>query len=303
MTDRKFVELIFEPDPKSLAAYKLKQGYQSLTKNPQQLFALFIDVDLSTKFFSAFGVYGKTLALLLRDFPKYSTSKHSTPKSKPRLTIGKDDPSLRVPQENLGAFLFSLLANDFPDAASQQAVASIIMAVIHLSKPGGTLGLIGEKLGESPWILNRLIGRGNMAKLSLSQSTLFSSLTSNSTTLDSWARIVANNHTGHCPRHTKKSQGIQDWERMKQFLQSFPCETCPLIVDVDKLPAPRHTNDNLDGMNFGKMAFSSLLGHHLGPWKVVISERALRVLKEAAHSGTYILSRHKSIALTVRGST
>lgn len=297
MTDRKFVELIFEPDSKTIAAYKLKQGYQSLTKNPQQLFALFVDVDLSTKFFSAFGLYGKTLAMLLRDLPKTPT-----PKSKLRPTFGKDDPNLPVPEENMGAFLFSLLANDFPDAASQQAVGSIIMAVINLSKPGGTLGLIGEKLGESPLILNRLIGRGHISKLCLGQPTLFSSLTSNSTTLDSWARIVANNHAGYCSHHTKRSKDIQHWQKMKQFLQSFPCRACPEILDVIKLPVPRHTNNNPDGMNFGEMAFSSLLKYHLGPWKVVISEQALRVLKEAAHSGTYILSRHKSITLTVRGS-
>lgn len=296
MTDRKFVELIFEPDPKTIAAYKLKQGYQSLTKNPQQLFSLFIDVDLSTKFFSAFGLYGKTLAMLLRDFPKTPT-----PKSKLRPTFGKDDPNLPVPEENMGAFLFSLLVNDFPDAASQQAVGSIIMAVINLSKPGGTLGLIGEKLGESPLILNRLIGRGHISKLCLGQPTLFSSLTSSSTTLDAWAKIVANNHAGYCPHHIKKSKDIQNWQKMKQFLQSFPCKACPIILDITKLPVSRHTNNNPDGMNSGEMAFSSLLGYHLGPWKVVISEQALSVLKEAAHIGTYILSRHKSITLTVRG--
>lgn len=299
MTDRKFVELIFEPDSKSFPVYKLKQAYQSLAKNPQQLFALFVDVDLSTKFFSGFGLYGKTLAMLLDTLPRYFS-----PKSEHRLTFGRDSASLRVSDENLGAFLFSLLANEFPDdAASQHAMASITMAIITISKPGGTLSLIGEKLGEIPLILNRLISRGYIAKLSQRQSLQFNSLVSNSMTLESWARAVASNSAGQCPRHIKKSQDIQDWEKMQQFLQSFPCEICPAIMDVTELPVPRNRKDTPDLMDTVVRAFSSLLGHHLGPWKVVISEQALGALKEAARSGTYILSRHKSINLTVRRPT
>lgn len=288
MADNKFVDLIFEPNARNLSVYKLKLAYQSLAKSPQQLFALFTDKYLSTTFFSAFEIYGKQLAVLLDDFPKYfgPTSEHQLP-------FGKDPFGLRLLEEALGAFLFSLFANDFLDAATQQSMVGIAMAFINLSKPGGALGLLGAKLGDFPLILGRLIGHGHFSELSRNRSELFSSLTSNDTTLGAWAQIVAN-RAGQCSLHSETSQDIRDWKRMQEFLQSFPCKECPAIMDASEPPLPRQRNVNPHGMNSGIRAFDSLLGQHLGPWKVVISGRALRDLKEAVHSGKYIMSSHGS---------
>lgn len=281
MTDNKFVDFIFEPDVKSFSTYKLKLAYRSLAKSPQQLFTLFTDKDLSTTFLSAFEIYGKRLAVLLDDFPI-----HFGTTSEDRLSFGKDPLSSRLLEEVLGAFLFSLLANDFPDAAPQQSMADIVMAVIKISKPGGALGLLGATLGDFPSILGRLIGHGQIGELSQKQPASFASLASNDTTLDAWARVAALNRVGQCLRHLETSQGICDWEQMKNFLQSFPCEKCPAILDASESPLPRQRNINSHGMNSGIRAFDSLLGQHLGPWKVVISGRALRDLKEAVHCGT-----------------
>lgn len=308
MTDSKFVDLIFEPDSRASAEHKhkYKLAYQSFAKNPQQLFALFTDKDVSTEFFSTFEIYGKQLAILLDDFPKYfgPTSEH-------RLHFGKGDLSSRLLEEIFGAFLFSLLANDFSNAASQQPMADIVMAIIKLSKPGGALGLLGAKLGEIPLILNRLIGHGHIGKLSEDQPASFKSITSNDTTLGAWAGIVANNYAGqYCTTHYENSRDIRDWEKMQQFLQSFPCDACPTISDARETPVPRHRNVNPYGMNSGIRAFDSLLGQRLGPWKVVVSGRALRDLKEAAYGSTYIhtISLRKYICLrspflTVYGPT
>lgn len=281
MTDNKFVDLIFELDLKSSSVHKLKLAYRSLVKSPQQLFTLFTDKDLSTTFLSAFEIYGKQLAVILNDFPIYFGA---TPED--RLSFGKDPLSSRLLEEVLGAFLFSLLANDFPDAAPQQSMADVVMAVIKISKPGGALGLLGATLGDFPLILGRLIGHGHIGKLSQNQPASFASLASNNTTLNAWAQIAAINRVGQCLRHLETSQGILDWEQMKKFLQSFPCEECPAILDASESPPPRQRNANPHGMNSGIRAFDSLLGQHLGPWKVVISGRALRDLKEAVHCGT-----------------
>lgn len=307
MTDNKFVDLIFEPDSRASAEHKhkYKLAYQSFAKNPQQLFALFTDRDVSAAFFSTFEIYGKQLAILLDDLPKYFRST-----SEQRLRFGKGDLSSRLLEEIFGAFLFSLLANDFPDAASQQPMADIVMAIIKLSRPGGALRLLGEKLGEIPLILNRLIGHGHIGKLSKDQPALFESITSNDTTLGVWAGIVANYAGQYCPTHYENSRDIRDWEKMQQFLQSFPCDTCPTISDARETPVPRHRNFNPHGMNSGISAFDSLLGQRLGPWKVVVSGRALRDLKEAAYGSTYIhtISLRKciylrSLFLTVYGPT
>lgn len=288
MADSKFVELIFtEPDQRSSAAYKRKIAYQSLAKNPQQLFALFIDKGLSTTFFSAFEKYGNQLATLLSNFTDYFG-----PLSKHGLHFGKDELSLRMPEEILGAFLFSLLVNDFPDAASQQSAVNIVVAVISLSKPGGALKLLGARLGELPSILNRLIAQGHIAKLSRDQSMSVTNLLSNDMTLGTWAGVIANNHAGQCAQHLEKSQGVRDSVKMLEFLKSFPCDACPAILNANDRHSPRDRKINLHGINSGIRAFDSLLGQHLGPWKVVISERALRDLRETAHSGAYILSRY-----------
>lgn len=288
MADNKFVDLIFKPNARNLPVYKLKLAYQSLAKSPQQLFSLFTDKDSSTTFFSAFEIYGKQLAVLLDDFPKYfgPTSEHQLP-------FGKDPLGLRLLEEALGAFIFSLLANDFLDAATQQSMADIAMASIKLSKPGGALGLLGAKLGDFPLILGRLIGHGYISELSRNHPELFSSLTLNDTTLGAWAQIVAN-RAGQCLLHSETSKDIRDWKRMQDFLQSFPCKECPAIIDTSEPPLPRQRNVNSHGMNSGIRAFDSLLGQHLGPWKIVISRRALRDLKEAAHGGTCIMSSHGS---------
>jgi hypothetical protein len=268
MGDKKFIELIFEPERQRYGF-----AYQSLAKHPMQLFAIFIKKDVSTEFFSAFPIYGKRLAGLLRNVHEYFG-----PASKHHIQLQKDDWQLF--EEILAAFLFNFLPLQFQDNPSQESVAEIVMAVIHISSAGGRLELLGAELGRTTGILTRLIADGYMRDLPRKDPhQSFRSLTSNN--LKSWVP-VAQNLVRLCEAHREQFTRFEDWSLM-EIIQSFPCQLCPPVpYNVPTNIAPRA---NPQAVTFDTKVFSKLLGEHMGTWKIVVSEQALKNLKRAAKQG------------------
>lgn len=275
----KFIELIFDPDPRSTLRYK--SAYRWLARNPHQLFTLLLQKDVSTEFFSAFALYGKRLATLLSDIPKFFGQE-----SEHQLQLGKEEINVRLFEELLGVLLFSLLPLAPADTASQETLAEIAMAVIKVSRPGGLLELIGAELGEKPVILTRLIADGGIGFWSQEQPASFKSLTSNC--WRNWGN-VALHIVDLCTSHTRKfswMDEVEDWETLKKLVESLPCNSCPKISSpsTDKPPPPRANPRTI--INTSTRAFDSLLGQHLGLWKIVISALALKNFRKVAVDGT-----------------
>jgi len=265
-TPGKFVELIFEPASGDTSRHKL--GYRSLARNSKQLFTLLLKKDVSTEFFLAFAIYGKRLAILLGDIPKYFAEYQLLQSAKEHIT-------LRLLEETLGAFLFSLLPSHLPDIPAQKSMAEIVMAVIEVSRPGGLLGLIGAELGERPATLARLILDGLISTWSKKQAASFRSLTLNC--WETWANRMRHNMS-LCDYHRGKPNG---WEGMKKLLESFPCYSCS-VHGTDGTPPPRPKPRPIP---ITMRAFDNLVGEHLGPWKIVVSAFALKRFREAAANG------------------
>jgi hypothetical protein len=274
MADNKFIDLIFELENRHPSIYR--SAYQSLARNPQQLFALVLKKDISTQFFSAFALHGKQVAALLSNTPTYFG-----PASDDSLHLGKDE--LQLYEETLGSFLFTFFPMKFPDIASQEALAQIFMAVIKLSRVGNRLELLGAELGQVPSILNRLIVDGRIAIWSRRNPQEFRSLTSNNWM--AWA-TVAIHLAKQCIPHRERlpSEGIKNWNDTAKLLQSFPCGMCPPpSSDVTTEHLARRANTQV--INTGTRAYDNLLGEHLGPWKIVISALALKDFRAAATQG------------------
>ncbi|KAF8541740.1 hypothetical protein BDD12DRAFT_946309 [Trichophaea hybrida] len=260
MADTKFIDLIFNPD---FSHDEYTFAYRSLVRNPKQLFTLFLKRDISTEFFVAFDEYGKTLAELLGSAPEYhgETSDHP---------IQRKDVKLLY-EESLAAFLYSLFPLHLPDAKSQESLAAIVMAVITIIPSGGCLQLIGAELSRIPPILTMLILDGSLGVWSRRKYQSFISLTSKNWT--KWEPVV-NGLVEQCRGHRR----VESWNAMERFLQSFPCELCPQRSSAKTIEnVPRRENSRI--IHAGVRAFENLLGEHLGPWKVVISELALKSLR------------------------
>lgn len=281
MADGKFVELVFEPGPVTPA--RSKSAYQSLARNPHQLFALLLKRGVSTEFFSGFEVYGTHLARLLRASPEYFG-----PAAEHPVHFRKDGFDLPLLQETINAFIISLLTEDFPDIASQQSMAKLVMAVIKISIPGRALGLLGARLGEVPVILSRLIADQSIGKWSQDQPASFRSILSVPTALGSWAKTVTD-LAKRCDTHSTASQSVGGWEQMRDLVRSFPCNLGCVISSgpVTENPGPRRRNLNHHRVYSDLRTFDNLLGEHLGPWKLVLSEQAISNLREFVHDGTY----------------
>jgi len=273
----KFVELVFEPDTSTRDTAKYKLAYRSLAKNSRQLFALLLQKDVSTEFFSAFELYGKRLATLLSDIPKYFGFKSGHP----RIRSTKDQLNLRLFEEFLGAFLFSLLPLAPPDIVSQETMAEIVMAVIKIPRPGGMLELIGAELGDKPEILRKLIADGQMGTWSKEQPASFKSLTSNCSM--TWG-TAAGNLADDCPSdsHPEKFGWVDDWKSMKNLVESIPCELCPFVSNHSTNETPRAYPQTI---NTNTGAFKNLLGERLGLWKVILSTFALNNFRGTVANG------------------
>ncbi|KAF8241484.1 P-loop containing nucleoside triphosphate hydrolase protein [Wilcoxina mikolae CBS 423.85] len=203
------------------------------------------------------------LAELLGSAPEYhgETSDHP---------IQRKDVKLLY-EESLAAFLYSLFPLRLPDAKSQESLAAIVMAVITIIPPGGCLQLIGAELSRAPPILTMLILDGSLGVWSRRKYQSFISLTSNNWT--NWEPVV-NVLVEQCRGHHR----VESWSAMQRFLQSFPCELCPQRFSAKTIEnVPQRENPRI--IHAGIRAFENLLGEHLGPWKVVISELALKSLR------------------------
>lgn len=288
MADGKFIELLFEPeiDPTNTTRHRL--AYQSLVNKPQQLFLLLLEKETASVFFSGLEFYGKQLAKLLEKSPEY-IKPTTTPERQPHFKEG--DIKLWIYEEVLGVFLFSLLANDYPDIASQEAMADIVMAVIKLTKPRKALELIGTRLGEVPLILSRMITGGSIGNWSRDHPESFKHLVSDHNTPEAWARTTAG-LAGLCVTHYGNSRNVRLWEKIRDLVRSFPCDSCKVISSTDVIGnptgnvAPRRRDFNPYKLGSNLKTFDNLLGEHLGPWKITLSVQALKDLKGATHSGT-----------------
>jgi len=269
MAESKFVDLIFNPD---CSHDERIFAYRSLVRNPKQLFTLFLKRDISTEFFAAFDLYGKTLAELLISVPEYCGETLSYP-----IQIGKD--AKRFYEENLATFLFSLFPLKFPDAELQESLAAIVFAVITNIPPGGCLELIGAEIALDPSIMTVLIADGRLGtRLRRSINSLASK---------NWLKWVpvATTLAQQCPWHREKYRIIKSWSEMERFFQSFPCNSCPRRSSARTMD-DESRRANSCPIYTGINAFdNNLLGEHLGPWKIVISALALKSLRAVACHG------------------
>lgn len=278
MADYKFVELIFEPGPATPA--KFKAAYSSLARNPQQLFALLVEKEISTNFLPGFVTYGANLARLFKQFPDHLSS---PPEHQWKLRTDGFSPGLL--EETLRAFLFLLLADGFPGFEFRKVMADIVMAVIRLSKREAW-GLIRDKLGEVPDILEILITDSRISILCQDEpSASLTNVDSNATTFDAWARRTTNLA---CDAHRGSCQGMLKWEDMKKVVLAFRnCALCKVVSSGEKLEneLPKNHADDFRSFDPGLCTFESLLGDHLGLWKIILSAQALRDLTHSVLSG------------------
>lgn len=281
MADYRFVELIFEPGPATPTQFKA--GYNSLARNPQQLFALLVEKERSANFLSDIVLYGGNLARLLEQFPDHLSS---PPEHQWKLKEGGFSPGLL--EETLRAFLFLLLADGFPEFESREVMADIVMAVIRLSKRGAW-GLIRDKLGEVPDILEILITDGRISILCQDEpSASLTNVNSNATTFDTWTRRIANLA---CDTHRGSCQGMLKWEDMKKVVLAFRncalCKVTPIVMSDEEPENETQRNHVDDFRNFDPSlrTFESLIGDHLGLWKIIVSAQALKYLTDSVSSG------------------
>lgn len=277
MADYKFVELVFEPEPIGPISFKVAQN--SLVRNPRQLFALLVEKDISTIFFSRLKTRGQQLAKLFDQFREFT------------LSPLEFQLKTRLLEESLQAFLFSLLANDFTDFGSQESVAEIIVSIVKLSNPEGW-GLLGARLGETPGILKRLIAGRHLRNLTRDYPTFIGSIISNPATFRTWAGIVSDLMRG-CIKgaHNGISQARVGREDMEALISNFqPCQHCSADSTNNGAYTQvlRARNDNHLIFDLKLRTFDTLLGCHLGPWKIVLSAQALQDLKESVSSGKYL---------------
>lgn len=281
MADYKFVELIFVPGPATPA--QSKAAYNSLARNPRQLFALLVEKEISTNFLSGFVTYGRNLARLFEQFQD-----HLSPPPEHQWKLRTDGFSPGLLEETLRAFLFLLLADGFSESESQEAMADIVMAVIRLSKRGAW-GLIKDKLGEVPDILDILITDGRINILCQGEpSASLTNIDSNATTFNTWAGRIANLA---CDTHRGSCQGMLKWEDMKKVVLTFRdcalCKVTPMVMSDEEPESETQRNRVDDSQNFDPSlrTFESLIGDHLGQWKIVISAQALKYLTDLGPSG------------------
>lgn len=276
MADYKFVELVFEPEPIGPISFRVAQN--SLVRNPRQLFALLVEKDISTTFLSRLKTRGQQLAKLFDQFREFT------------LSPLEFQLKTRLLEESLQAFLFSLLANDFADSGSQESVAEIIVSIVklHVSNPE-VWGLLGARLGETPGILKRLISGCHLRTLSRDRPTFIRSIISNPTTSRTWAGIISD-FMRECT-HNGISEARVGWEDMEAFISNFqPCQYCSADSTNNSAYSQvlRVRNNNHLIFDFKLRTFDTLLGCHLGPWKIVLSAQALQDLKESVSSGKYL---------------
>ncbi|CUS07544.1 unnamed protein product [Tuber aestivum] len=262
-----FFEFIFSDNPKDL-----KAAYESLDSKPYQIFDLLLSEERFTNFFSRMGVYGNNLANLLSQSPGFR----------------KDSYSGLLLREMIGAFTLSLLTESFDDMNSRGAVARIVVSVVKLSDPR-TIGHFGVRLGTLPAILRVLIQEGHIKKLALTHKQCFENLISEFQAKEQWVGFVVDLYKD-CKVHGSRPKRTSDVELAK-FIRTVPCEFCISSAPADRghSKEPVRQPAGVQRHNFQPItepdAFEHLLGEPLGPWKIILSQRAMEDLEETNRQG------------------
>jgi hypothetical protein len=73
-----------------------------------------------------------------------------------------------------------------------------------------------------------------------------------------------------------------------QVVRVFPCQTC-IIPGDQPIEIEEYVPREYDifGMDVKTNTFESLLGSHLGVWKIVLSAQAMKDLRESVDDGKY----------------
>ena len=256
-----FFDFIFSDNPRDF-----KAAYESLDSKPYQIFDLLLKEGRFTNFFSRIEVYGNNLANLLSQFPSFK----------------QDDYSTLLLREIIRAFTLSLLAERFDDMRSRSAVAKIVLAVVKLSDPRGTLGQFGVRLGALPGILLILIAEGHIKKLALTHKRCFEDLTSEQQAREKWVELIME-FCKECKNHKSKPKAASGLEVAK-FIRTAPCEFCNSNVSFNcgLSHRPEGEPTRVRGSSFGlgmeSNVFKYLLGEPLGPWKIILSQQAMEDL-------------------------
>jgi len=88
----------------------------------------------------------------------------------------------------------------FYDMRSTRATARIVLSVVKLSDPRGTLGQFGVRLGALPGVLRILIAEGKIKKLIVTHKRCFEDLISESQAEDKSAEFIMDLFK-ECRRH------------------------------------------------------------------------------------------------------
>ncbi|PUU76964.1 hypothetical protein B9Z19DRAFT_1087243 [Tuber borchii] len=164
-----FLDFIFSDSPKNF-----KAAYVSLDSEPYQIFDLLLKEGRFTNFFSRIEIYGNNLATLLSQLPR----------------LEQDDYNASLLREMIRAFALSLLAERCDDRKSRSAVARIVLSVVKLSDPRGTLGQFGVRLGALPGILRILIAEGHIKNLAVTHKGCFEDLVSEPQAKEKWVELI-----------------------------------------------------------------------------------------------------------------
>jgi len=248
-----------------------KASYESLSSKPYQIFDLVLKEERFTNFFSRIEVYGSNLAKMLSQFPSFE----------------QDDYSTSLLREMIRASALSLLAERLDNMASRRAVARIILSVVKLSDPRGTLGQFGVRLGSLPGILMILFAEGHIKQLALTHKGYFEDLISEPQAREKWVEFILELYK-ECRKHgwAPKAAGAME------FIRTVPCEFCNSNVSSDcglkDDPEGEPTWDRGSSFWLGMESnvFKYLLGEPLGPWKIVLSQQAMEDLGKEDAQGT-----------------
>jgi len=253
-----FFDFIFSDNPKDF-----KAAYESLHSKPYQIFDLLLKEGRFTNFFLRIEIYGNNLADLLSQFPNFQ----------------QDDYSTSLLREMIRAFALSLLAERFDDRRSMGAIARIVLSVVKLSDPRGTLGQFGMRLGALPGILRILLAEGHIKKLALTHKRCFEDLISEPQAGEKWVEFIMD-LCKECRKHGSRPRTSGAVE----FIRTVPCELCNSNISIDcgLSPGPEGERTRVRGSSFGlgmeSNVFKYLLGEPLGPWKIILSQQAMEDL-------------------------
>ena len=253
-----FFDFIFSDNPKDF-----KAAYESLHSKPYQIFDLLLKEEHFTNFFLRIEVYGNNLADLLSQFPNFQ----------------QDDYSTSLLREMIRAFALSLLAERFDDRKSIGAIATIVLSVVKLSDPRGTLGEFGMRLEALPGILRFLLVEGLIKKLALTHKRFYEDLISEPQAGEKWVEFIMD-LCKECRKHRSRprTSGILE------FIRTVPCEFCNSNTSFDcgLNEGPEGERTRVRGSSFGlgmeSNVFKYLLGEPLGPWKIILSQQAMEDL-------------------------